>query len=399
MNELKRIDLLDVATIFAKRKRTLILVVGVITMLGVITAFVWPKSYESEMTFIVTDGNGINFSSGGLLSGLANLSVGGAKITSDQALILIRSTAIQDKVIEKFNLKEVFGNDVPEALRKSLDQKLVINEKREGGLGFNSIIAITISYTDLDPKRAYDIISYYYDLLDSTVTDLNRKGVGDGYTMIKTRLEQNEIELEVAEDSLVSFQKRYGILEVEEQAKSQIKTLAELKTEIVKLEVQIGYTKETLGSGNNKIEDLEVQKKQFERKYNELLTGKTTGVSGSFDVFQSVQEMPELFLEYLRRYREVIIQEEIYKVLYPQFEQQKLSYEEANSGLRVVDPAIVPTYKTAPKRAYIILASMFFGGLVGVLIVLFKEWKESLRLSNPDELRRFEEFAKELKRF
>tara|TARA_R110002096_G_scaffold303080_3_gene498037 strand:+ start:11145 stop:12344 length:1200 start_codon:yes stop_codon:yes gene_type:complete len=399
MNELKRIDLLEVVTVFAKRKRTLVIIVFLATMMGAITAFIWPKSYQSEMTFIVTDGSGINFSSGGLLSGLANLSVGGSKITSDQALILIRSTVIQDEVIDKFNLKDVFGTDVPEALRKNLDQKLIIDEKREGGLGFNSIIAITISYVDESPQRSYDIISYYYNLLDSTVTDLNRKGVGDGYYMLKTRLEQNEIELEIAEDSLVSFQKRYGILEVEEQAKSQIKTLAELKTEIVKLEVQIGYTKEAFGSGNNKIEDLEVQKKQFERKYNELLTGKKTSIDGSFDVFQSVQEMPELFLEYLRRYREVIIQEEIYKVLYPQFEQQKLSYEEANSGLRVVDPAIVPTYKSAPKRAYIILAAMLFGGFVGILTVLFKEWKESLRANNPEELNRFEEFIKELKKF
>ncbi len=398
MNELKRIDLLAVATIFAKRKRILILTVVLATIIGAIIAFMWPKSYESKMTFIVTEGSGIDFSSGGLLSGLANLSVGGSKITSDQALVLVRSTAIQDRVIEKFNLKDVFGTDIPEALRRNLDQRLVIDEKREGGIGFNSIIAISISYIDESPQRAYDIISYYYNLLDSTVADLNRKGVGDGYEMIKTRLNQNEIELAAAEDSLVSFQKRYGILEVEEQAKSQIKTLAELKTEIVKLEVQIGYTKEVLGSGNNKIEDLEVQKKQFERKYNELLTGSIKN-SGSFDVFQSVQEMPELFLEYLRRYREVIVQEEIYKVLYPQFEQQKLNYEEASSGLRIVDPAVIPTYKSSPKRAYIILAAILFGGFMGILMVLFKEWKEGLRVNNPEELTRFEEFVKELKKF
>lgn len=69
-------------------------------------AFIWPKAYKSEVSFIVTDGNAVNFSSGGILSGLANLSVNGANITADQALVLIRNKEIQDNVIEEFDLKK-----------------------------------------------------------------------------------------------------------------------------------------------------------------------------------------------------------------------------------------------------------------------------------------------------
>lgn len=369
----KNVDLLDIATVFALRKKTLLAIVLVVTLVGIVLAFIWPKAYKSEVSFIVTDGNAVNFSSGGILSGLANLSVNGTNITADQALVLIRSKEIQDKVIENFNLKEVFGTDIREALRRKLDNRILVDEKREGGLGFNQIISISISYTDEEPQRTYDILQFYYDLLEEKIEDLNRKNVEDGYLLLQNRLIQNEKELQIAEDSLVSFQTRYGILEVEEQAKAQVQAIADLRAQIVKLEVEIGYAEEILGENSSKISDLKFQKAEVEKKYNQLINGNSS-LDDPYDSFLSVKELPELFIEYLRRYREVVVQEEIYKVLYPQYEQQKLNFEEVNSGLRVIDPALVPTYKDSPKRAYIIIAAFLFGLFLSLIIVLVQEW-------------------------
>ncbi len=392
----QKIDLLDFATILAKRKKTILSIVLIITIVGFILAFIWPKAYKSEVSFIVTDGNAVNFSSGGILSGLANLSVNGANITADQALVLIRNKEIQDNVIEEFDLKKVFGTDIPEGVRKKLDDRITVSEKREGGLGFNQIISISISYTDEEPQRAYDILQFYYYLLDEKIEDLNRKNVEDGYLLLQNRLIQNEKELQIAEDSLVSFQTRYGILEVEEQAKAQVQAIADLRAQIVKLEVEIGYAEEILGENSSKISDLKFQKAEVEKKYNQLINGNTS-LEDPYDSFLSVKELPELFIEYLRRYREVVVQEEIYKVLYPQYEQQKLNFKEVNSGLRVIDPALVPTYKDSPKRAYIIIAAFLFGLFLSTIIVLLSEWKNSTKENNPEEYHRFKEFTGSLK--
>lgn len=392
----QKIDLLDFATILAKRKKTILSIVIILTIVGFILAFIWPKAYKSEVSFIVTDGNAVNFSSGGILSGLANLSVNGANITADQALVLIRNKEIQDNVIEEFDLKKVFGTEVPEGVRKKLDDRITVSEKREGGLGFNQIISISISYTDEEPQRAYDILQFYYGLVDEKIEDLNRKNVEDGYLLLQNRLIQNEKELLIAEDSLVSFQTKYGILEVEEQAKAQVQAIADLRAQIVKLEVEIGYAEEILGENSSKISDLKFQKAEVEKKYNQLINGNSS-LDDPYDSFLSVKELPELFIEYLRRYREVVVQEEIYKVLYPQYEQQKLNYEEVNSGLRVIDPALVPTYKDSPKRAYIIIATFLFGLFLSTIIVLLGEWKNSAKENNPEEYYRFKEFTGSLK--
>jgi len=392
----QKIDLLDFATILAKRKKTILSIVLIFTIFGFIMAFIWPKAYKSEVSFIVTDGNAVNFSSGGILSGLANLSVNGANITADQALVLIRNKEIQDNVIEEFDLKKVFGTEVPEGVRKKLDDRITVSEKREGGLGFNQIISISISYTDEEPQRAYDILQFYYGLVDEKIEDLNRKNVEDGYLLLQNRLIQNEKELLIAEDSLVSFQTKYGILEVEEQAKAQVQAIADLRAQIVKLEVEIGYAEEILGENSSKISDLKFQKAEVEKKYNQLINGNSS-LDDPYDSFLSVKELPELFIEYLRRYREVVVQEEIYKVLYPQYEQQKLNYEEVNSGLRVIDPALVPTYKVSPKRAYIIIAAFLFGLFLSLIIVLVQEWKRSLKTDNPEEYSRVRSFIDSLK--
>lgn len=392
----QKIDLLDFATILAKRKKTILSIVLIFTIFGFVMAFIWPKVYKSEVSFIVTDGNAVNFSSGGILSGLANLSVNGANITADQALVLIRNKEIQDNVIEEFDLKKVFGTEIPEGVRKKLDDRITVSEKREGGLGFNQIISISISYTDEEPQRAYDILQFYYGLIDEKIEDLNRKNVEDGYLLLQNRLIQNEKELQIAEDSLVSFQTKYGILEVEEQAKAQVQAIADIRAEIVKLEVEIGYVEEILGKKSSKVSDLKFQKAEVEKKYSQLINGNSS-LEDPYDLFLSVKELPELFIEYLRRYREVVVQEEIYKVLYPQYEQQKLNFEEVNSGLRVIDPALVPTYKDSPKRAYIIIATFLFGLFLSTIIVLLGEWKNSAKENNPEEYYRFKEFTGSLK--
>ncbi len=396
MSKKSDLDLLEFGTILAKRKKIIISIVFICTVIGFALAFILPKSYTSEVSFIVTDGNSINIPSAGILSGLANLSSGGSNVTADQVLVLIRNKEIQDQVIDEFNFREVLNTNIPEALRRKLNNRIIIEEKREGGLGFNTIIAITLKYTDGEPERAYNLLNFYYDQVDKKVQEINRKNVEDGFFLLRNRLEQNEEELREAEDSLVAFQTKYGILEVEETAKAQIQGIAEIRTQIVALEVEIAYLKEILGANSSKINDLQIQKQELQNKYDELVTGNNE-VGENTDIFQSVQQMPGLFLEYLRRYRDVVVQEEIYKVLYPQYEQQKLNYEEVTSGLQIIDPAMLPTYKSGPKRAYIIIAAFLFGSVIALLIALLTEWKSNLKANNPDEYSRVQELGKALK--
>ena len=70
----------------------------------------------------------------GVCYGLANLSVSGDNVSSDQTLVLLRSNQIKDKMIEEFDLFEVYSSDILENVREKLDNNIMIKEKREGEL-------------------------------------------------------------------------------------------------------------------------------------------------------------------------------------------------------------------------------------------------------------------------
>ena len=126
MTEHKTIDLLDIVLVLVNKWKKVFTIMTLFTVTGLVVALIWPQKFKTDLTYIVNSGNSINFSGGGLLSGLANLSVGGDNVTSDQTLVLLRSNQIKDLMIEKFNLFEVYDSEVREEVREKLDNNIMI---------------------------------------------------------------------------------------------------------------------------------------------------------------------------------------------------------------------------------------------------------------------------------
>ena len=56
--------------------------------------------------------------------------------------------------------------------------------------------------------------------------------------MLENRLNQNMLEMEQAEDSMIVFQEANGILQVEEQARAMVENIAEIKSAMVEKEIE-----------------------------------------------------------------------------------------------------------------------------------------------------------------
>ena len=383
MTENKTIDILDIVLVLVQKWKKVITIMGVFTLLGLAVALLWPKKFKTDLTYIINSGNSINFSSGGLLSGLANLSVSGDNVSSDQTLVLLRSNQIKDKMIEEFNLFEVYSSDVLENVREKLDNNIMIEEMREGGIGFNAIIAVSFSVIDESPERSFEMTKYLYSLLDSVALSINKKNIESSYLMLQNRLDQNMLEMEQAEDSLIAFQEANGILQVEEQARAMVENIAEIKSAMVEKEIEMALFKQTLGVESSRYKTAQVAYEELTSLYDGYLN-KESSLESQGDIFKSVSEMPPLFVEYYRLFREVEIQQEIYKVLYPQYEQQKLNFNEINSGLSLIDEPTLPTYKFYPKRAFIVIAFFLLGFIVLLLRLWYEHWVAHIRETQPE---------------
>src|SRR5260370_20392953 len=152
-------------------------------------AFLIPPRYESVARLMPPDSN----QSGGLAVAAAALSGGaggmgsiatgmlGLKSTSDIFVGILSSRTVQDKLIQQFDLKKLYGDRRMEDARKDLGQRTGISVDRK-----SQIIMLTVS--DHDPKRAAAIGESYIAELNRLVAELSTSSARRERIFLEERL-------------------------------------------------------------------------------------------------------------------------------------------------------------------------------------------------------------------
>ena len=389
----KEINILDVLIALAKHKMFIIKLVFSITLIALVISLIWPHTYKSSSTFIpVTQQRGLPSGVAGMLGGSIQLPMDFPRVNPEVYINILRSRELREAVINQFNFQEIYGSELMEELLLQLDNDIEISENREGGFGFNPIFSINLAFYSGEPELSHDVVVFLLDRLNSKVQHINLENAVEHLDLLEKRYRQNMAELQTAEDSLQRFQETYGILEVEEQAKQLIQKLGNLKSAQIETEMKIAVLSQTVGPSNVELVNLKRVKDEYDRQYRNLLQQTerqpivTTG-------FHPLLDLPELGVEYFRRYREVQIQAMIMETIYPQLESQKMIVSANQRGIQIIDPPVVPTYKDGPKRALIVLGGMFFSIFLALTIILFREMYERGRQSNSENYRKLQELG------
>lgn len=396
------VNILDLLLLIARYRKRIFLIVFGITLVALGASLVWPKTYKSTVRFAQYDSGGGGMA-GSLISSLVQMPFSSGRVSAEQSTIILRSRTMQDAVIDRFDLAEVYGISVREYVREELANNTIIEEAREGGIGFSPIVSVSLSVTDRSPERAKEIAEFYMSQLDSMMTGINRKNAEMTLRTYERRYLQNVQELEEAEQALTAFQEEAGILEPESQLRAMMSTIGELRAQMVGLDVQINIAKATLRDSAPQVMELEKQRAEVEKVYNDLIrdserefsgsagtgsgAGSGTGMSGN--LFPPMMEMPKMGLEYARLFRERTIQEKIYELIYPQYEQQKMLLDDTNSGIRLIDEANLPTYKHKPKRALIVIAGFLFSIFVAFFSITFSEFVKRGQASGDENYQKY----------
>ena len=396
------VNILDLLLLIARYRKRIFLIVFGITLVALGASLVWPKTYKSTVRFAQYDSGGGGMA-GSLISSLVQMPFSSGRVSAEQSTIILRSRTMQDAVIDRFDLAEVYGISVREYVREELANNTIIEEAREGGIGFSPIVSVSLSVTDRSPERAKEIAEFYMSQLDSMMTGINRKNAETTLRTYERRYLQNVQELEEAEQALTAFQEEAGILEPESQLRAMMSTIGELRAQMVGLDVQINIAKATLRDSAPQVMELEKQRAEVEKVYNDLIrdserefsgsagtgsgAGSGTGMSGN--LFPPMMEMPKMGLEYARLFRERTIQEKIYELIYPQYEQQKMLLDDTNSGIRLIDEANLPTYKHKPKRALIVIAGFLFSIFIAFFSITFSEFVKRGQASGDENYKKY----------
>ena len=372
---------IDIFIVIARYRGRFFGILTVITLISLGIALLWPKTYMSTAKYVQYDSS-VSGSLGGLISSFTNLPSGGEKVNTEQSAIILRSRTMLDTVIEEFDLASVYEKEIQEELRLKLEENTIIEEIREAGIGFNPIVSVSVSVLDRDPQRAKEMVEFYLEELDDRMVEINQRNAQRMLTAYEARYQQNLTDLETATQELVDFQKTYGILEPQTQTAALIGNAAQVKAQMTALDVEIGVAQSLLSASSGELTELLERKRQLEKTYNSLIVDPVNAIrspdevftDATLDVFPALEDMPTLAAEYLRLFREATVQQEIYKVLLPQYEQQKMMVMESNSGLELIDQPNLPTYKEKPKRAFIVIAGFFFGLFAAFFSVSFADF-------------------------
>lgn len=383
---------IDIFIVIARYRGRFFGILTVITLISLGIALLWPKTYMSTAKYVQYDSS-VSGSLGGLISSFTNLPSGGEKVNTEQSTIILRSRTMLDTVIEEFDLASVYEKEIQEELRLKLEENTIIEEIREAGIGFNPIVSVSISVLDRDPQRAKEMVEFYLEELDDRMVEINQRNAQRMLTAYEARYQQNLTDLETATQELVDFQKTYGILEPQTQTAALIGNAAQVKAQMTALDVEIGVAQALLSASSGEVTELLERKRQLEKTYNSLIVDPVNATrspdevftDATLDVFPALEDMPTLAAEYLRLFREATVQQEIYKVLLPQYEQQKMMVMESNSGLELIDQPNLPTYKEKPKRAFIVIAGFFFGLFAAFFSVSFADFIRKGQLGEESE--------------
>jgi uncharacterized protein involved in exopolysaccharide biosynthesis len=306
-------------------------------------------------------------------SSIANLSrltsgIPGLTSPSDLYAAILNSGRIKSQVIHKNNLMKEFKTKTMTDAMKALDEITTIAVSPEG------IISVSITYKN--KYLAADIANSFIEELDKFNTE-TAMTTGKKYRIfIEQRLKGNIDTLKQTEEALRSFQEEHHTIALEEEIITAIQTIAELKSQIILLEVKKGVLSSSSRFNNPYLYDINKELKEFKNQLLKIEFGDQDTIKKAFGAGFAVpfSKLPEVSLEYARLLRDVEVQSVIYELLTQQYEQAKLMELKDTPTVQFLDRASPPEKRSFPKRMKIVLFAFFLSIFGNVFLAFLFEY-------------------------
>jgi len=371
------IDLLELLGVLVKYKWMIIL----ITFIGAVGVFLYvfvsiklppeksylPNLYKSTAQLLINEEQSSSFALPSGVSGLASLaglSVGGKGGYGPLAVELAKSNPIIDVIVKDFKIIKRYNiKDYPQySSRKAVLSRLDVKYDEDTRI-------LKITYKDWDPAFSRDVVNRIVKLLDDRFAGIGINKNLNQKKLLEEKLVTINIEITRLETKIKDFQKKYGVLQIQDLAAEQLSTLAQLKSQLILKELEINtYTK------FSRIDDPVISRMRSERdNLDKLIKQMEKGQDSNIFSFTgpSLEQLPELALEFAHLKRELLVQEEIFKTLTQQYELVKLKVEGEGPIFQVLELGGLSDKKAEPSRSIIVIVTVFlffFIAIIGVFI-------------------------------
>ncbi len=365
----QEISLHAICRVLARKRRPIFLATVTAGLLSTAVAFLLAPKYTAETVILTPQQNQSSLAAMAQLSGIGTLPgvsafsllpFFGLRTATDLYIGILQSRTVADHLIRTYNLRQVYHVKDDYTARKRLANNTAIRA------GKDTLIHIRVQ--DRDPKRASQLANAYVEELSRQNSQVALTEASQRRLFYEDQLDKEKEALADAEIALRDAEKATGLVAPTGQAEALIRSLAQLKAEILTREAELEGMKAYAADGNPHFRVVQRELNALQAELDELERGEH--VSGTPEV--PAAQLPEAGLLYLRRYRNVKYHEALFEILSKQYEAARLDEAKSASVVQVIDRAIPPERKSWPPRTVIILGSTILTALVASFWVLWK---------------------------
>lgn len=318
--------LLDLLLPLAQHLRLLLIVPVTVGALALAATYLEPPTFTARTTLLPPTQQGSAsalIGSLGSLAGLAGASVN--RTPGDQFVSMLTSRTIADRLVDDFGLLKVYGAEYRFHARDRLAANTRVAVDKKDGL-------ITIEVDDENPKRAADLANAYVRLLRDMTGTM-------AVTEAQQRRQFFERELSAARKNLARAQadlQASGISEsmLRAEPKAAAEAVSSVRADVAATEIQLRVMRRGLTDSAPEVQRLLSRLGGLREELNRL-----------------ERQQPRDQSNYIDKYREFKYQESLTEAFSRQFELARLDELRDGSTIQVIDQAIVPEWKSRPKRA------------------------------------------------
>lgn len=353
----------------------------VITILVVVAVYslIMPQTFIATSSIMPPEQS----SGGGLSSFLQNvggmIDLGGGKSDSKSKLMksILASRSVAEKVYNKLELgdnpnfkgisKNTILKQIPEMISTEIDKSGVIYITGFAGTGYLSSEEEQNGAAELSAKLANSAISSLNEILvekSNSSAKNSRIYIENEIVKYKSKLDSVSLELE-------KFQTENKVLALEEQTQAIVTQAIELNSELNIKKTKLNLAKIQFSSNSPQVQTLQEEVNYLKQQSLDLQRGE------SDDEFAiPLSKVPSLTREYLELFRDKKIVTGVISYLETQKHQEAIQEEKAIPIVEVLDDAITPDKRFAPKRSTILVVTAFVSTIVVFLIFFFISYRE-----------------------
>jgi uncharacterized protein involved in exopolysaccharide biosynthesis len=273
----------------------------------------------------------------------------------------MKSSAVENRLIDRFNLIKIYESKLREDARKTLEQRTRIDAGKKDGL-------MVIEVDDHDPKRAAEIANAYVEELSILLSRLAVTEAQQRRVFFERQLQKVKDDLTRAQSALKRGGTEADVLKTQPQ--TAVIELAQLTAQVTAKEVELAamrsYLKEAAPDFKQALNELAALKAQ-------LAKAQAGSVSVKADGNQNIQN------DYVSRFREYKYQETLFDLMARQFEIAKIDESREGAIIQIIDAAEPPERKSKPKKAMITLIATLAAGFFLLLFVFVRNaWRKAM---------------------